>query len=193
MRLYTIQSLKVASILKKETIYFPTFEQADFLQGDGTEGFREAYTWMMQQYNLRKGHDFSSAPVWWFTDKEEAQRVFLRRTDGCILLKAEVPDKLVLLHDSDLWYLPLTGTFCGWAGHRLMASDSWCNEWDLLYDKLSGLYKKNPAAQQETWKEVFNITKNGNQNLHGVTAFIDLYWIEEHPPFEKTAGQITEM
>jgi len=158
------------------------------LQGDGMEWFEYLYHWMMEQYNKRKGHEFSSAPVWWYTDKKEAQRNFLREdhqlgyeerdSTATVLIKAEVPDKWVLLHDSERWYCPLNNASCGWGAHPLFSSNTWTPEFDVLWDKLHNLYENNQEAKEETWKEIFNISKDGHQNLHAVTPFIDLYWIE---------------
>ena len=194
MLLYTIQSLEVVRLLKQYSIYYAEFEKASYLQDEGMDAFENAYHWMMAQYNQRKGHDFSSAPVWWYTDIKEAQRTFLRLPLGSVLFAAEIPDKWILLHDADLWYCPLNDASCGWLGHPLNMSNTWTPEVDALFDQLSSLYDLNQDAKEETWKEIFNLSKDRNQTIHAITPFIDLYWVE--PKIQQAqdiCGHVAEM
>ena len=110
MLLYTIQSLEVISYLYTYQIYYPSFDKCDMLIDDmDKEAFEEPYRWMTEQYNKRKHNEFSSAPVWWRMDYKETVRAYNRSEAGYVLIKAHVPDKLVLLHDADLWE---AGAFC---------------------------------------------------------------------------------
>lgn len=97
-------------------------------------------------------------------------------------MQAEVPDKLVLLHDADRWE---QGPFCsadlGWAGSKLYQFDGvWTEKMDQLWDKRVKYYRENPQAMIETWSEVFNISKkDGTQRIHATTPFIDLSWLDK--------------
>ena len=100
-----------------------------------------------------------------------------------IIIQAEVPDKLVLLHDADAWSDgPFSSMDLGWRGHKLYNANDWTGtNYEELFDKLWDRYKKNPEAMIETWTEIFNIRKAANQRIHATTQFIDLYWLESKP------------
>ena len=183
MRLYTIQSLEVVYLLYQYKIYFPSFEKADWLQDDDLrEAFEYPYHWMTEQYNKRKNQDFSSAPVWWYTDYKEAVKHLNKSSNtNEVLLRADVPDKLVLLHDANLWERgPFSQLNLGWLGHSMELTDNWeGTKFQKLFDDLWDAYKKNEPAVVQTWETIFNITKsNPPERLHATTQFIDFYWLE---------------
>ncbi|MHB8132179.1 MAG: hypothetical protein ACYDEX_24750 [Mobilitalea sp.] len=182
MRLYTVQSLEVAAYLKEYSIYFPDFEKCDLLQDpEDREYFEECYKWMIHKYNELKGHDFSSAPVWWYTDIKELMENYKHIKLTEIVMQAEVPDNWILRYDANLYE---RGPFCrmhiGWAGHRLELSDTWTKADDDLFDKIWDAYKDNLPAMIETWNEIFNIQKSKSvrQRIHCITPFIDLAWMQ---------------
>lgn len=195
MRLYTIQSLEVVYLLYNYKIYFPTFEKADWLQDpDLKASFEECYQWMAYQYNKRKNNDFSSAPVWWYTDFNEATRHLNKSTNtNEVLLRADVPDKLVLLHDADLWERgPFADCHLGWLGHTMELQDDWKGTRFVdLFDKLWDAYKKNRDATIQTWETIFNVSKsNPPERVHATTQFIDFYWLEKKQIHEKQNSEM---
>lgn len=191
MRLYSIQTLDVIVTLKKESIYFPDFDKCVWLNDPEDneitkKDWRLAFEWMTDQYNKRKGHDFSSAPVWWYTQLKELKKNLCYVKPYEVIIQADVPDRLVMLHDADAWSDgPFSGWALGWKGHGMYTKNDWTGtNYAELFDRLYDLYKNNPESTIETWNEVFNITKTGNQRIHATTPFIDLSWIEGNSKLE---------
>lgn len=195
MRLYTIQSLEVVYLLYQYKIYFPSFEKADWLQdGDLKEAFEFPYSWMTEQYNKRKNQDFSSSPVWWYTNYNEAVKHLKTATNtNEVLIRADVPDKLVLLHDADLWERgPFVQLNLGWLGHPMELTDNWeGTKFQKLFDAVWDAYKKNDLAVIQTWENIFNITRsNPPERIHATTQFIDFYWLEKKQKHETQSSEM---
>lgn len=174
MRLYTIQSLEVLEVLTTYGVYFPQFDKCFYLQDIGDKlAFERPYKWMLEQYNRIKSNEISSPLVWWYTDLEEAQECFKRtKNTKQVLLRADVDDKDILFHDADEWEVgPLNNLSLGFKGHHIWMSNDWTNKDEEISDKLDILYKANQKAKEETWKEVFNITKN-TERIHANTSCI---------------------
>lgn len=189
MRLYTIQTLEVAAQLQARGQYFPEFDKCYYLtqENDHTiikANWRFAYEWMTDQYNLRKGHDFSSAPVWWYTDLKQVAAILKYVDTHQVVLQAEVPNELVLLHDADLWeHGPFCSRHLGFQGSGLFSDELWAKRFDhysQLFDKIDSAYTKNPSAMVDTWTEVFHIRRKGEpQRVHATTQFIHLGWLQK--------------
>ena len=174
MRLYTIQSLEVLEILSIYGVYFPHFEKCYYLQKEGDKlTFERPYRWLLEQYNKIKKNELSSALVWWYTSLNEAQECFKRTKDTQqILLRADVDEKDILLHNADEWeYGPLNNVALGFIGHHIWMSNDWTRKDEEISDKLHDLYSANQKAKEETWKEIFNVNKN-TERVHALTACI---------------------
>lgn len=184
MRLYSIQSIEVVAYLHKYKTYFPTLEKSVLLQDESDRiSFLPGYSWMIKQYNDKKNNDFSSQPVWWYTNLKQITKQVRHLSTNEVIITAEVPEKEILLYDADLWEEgPFMRCYLGWGGCTKMLSDTWDEETDALFDSIYDLYKKNKSAMEETWKEIFNIRKSdGTQRIHAVTSCIELYWMLSKP------------
>jgi hypothetical protein len=149
--------------------------------------------WMTDQYNKRKNHDFSSAPVWWYTDFNDAVRHLKKSSTNQVLLQAEVPDKIVLLHDANLWERgPFSNLHLGWLGHSMELTDNWeGTKFPELFDKIWDAYKHNADAMVQTWESIFNISKsNPPERIHATTQYIDLFWIEKKKGHEAQPSEM---
>ena len=170
MLLYTIQSLEVMAYLYTHQIYYPSFDRCDMLIDDDFKAaFEEPYKWMTEQYNKRKKTKYISAPVWWRTDYKETVQAYNRSETGYVLIKAHVPDKLVLFHDADLWEIgPFVNVPLGWIVEN-----------EKFFDALWDLHKKNHPATIQTWENIFNISNsNPPECIHATTQYIDISWLE---------------
>ena len=180
MKLYTVQTIDVLAQLYRDKIYFTDWSKCFYLQEkNGGIQYENCYRWMLNKYNEKKKHDFSAPLIWWTTAFEDSDEYFKRCTiPGAVFIKAEVPDKIVLLHLRDEWEMgPFSNFYLGWKGHRIFTSDlPWTEKEEELFDKLWNIYNKNQLAKEETWNEIFNITKN-SQQIEAVTPFIDLTWL----------------
>jgi len=159
------------------------------------QAFEPPYRWIAEQYNRRKNNEFSSAPVWWYTDYKEAVKWFPNHRTDTVLIKAEVPDKLVLLHDADLWERgPFMQCHLGWLGHAMEATDDWQGtKYPELFNKVWDAYKNNRASVEQTWENVFNISKtNPPERIHGTTQFLSLDWLEPRQ-LKQSSEEILEM
>jgi hypothetical protein len=178
LRLYTIQSLEVLESLTIYGIYTPDFNKCGMLEGD--KSFERPYRWLMEQYNTIKKNEFSSAAVWWQTDIKEVLRCFKhqqKQGTNQILLMADVDDKDILLLDDDLWCTgPFMNCSLGFRGLCLYMSNNWTTKDEELFDKLYDRYDANQKSKEETWKQVFNITKS-TEMIHAITPFIIREWI----------------
>lgn len=191
MKLYTFQSLEVLGIIQKYKIYFPEWDKCCcFKDLEIQKEFNICYEYMMRQYNKKRGHDYSSPPVFWYTELKQAIEV-LKREQNTILMIAEVPDKLALLYNSDDYYAVLGNSGLGTYSSELYSGD-WTettqNRFDLVYD----IYKKNPLAREETWNEIFNVTKRDKYKniIHAITPYIIDTWIK---PKMITKENVSEM
>lgn len=200
MHLFTVQSLEVVSILKRDTLYYADYDKSYWVnQEDDIQrsNFKFAYMWLMDQYNQRKKHDYSCAPVWWYTSLKELKRQMRYVPTTDVILQAEVPDKIVLLYDADQWEEgPFSTYHLGWQGHFMHSKMDWGKDndrFEQLFDKLYDIYRANPEVAIATWPEIFNIRKSdGTQRLHAITPYIDLTWCEPKVP-ETGSTSYTEM
>jgi hypothetical protein len=187
MRLYTIQSLEVLEILTSYSIYFPSFEHCGMLQGDNS--FERPYKWLMEQYNILKKNEFSSAAVWWQTDIKEVLKCFKRQQKqgtNQILLMANVDNKDILLLDDELWCIgPFMNCSLGFRGSHLSMSDDWTSKDEELFDKIHNVYDTNEKAKEETWKQIFKVNKH-TEMIHAITPFIMASWIKPNTGLETT-------
>ena len=83
MILYTLQSIETMSLLYKYKVLFlsPTTEE------------QQKY---MDRYNSVKNNEFSSAPIFWYKSKLLAGYNFVTGNKGLVLVKAEIPDSVLL-------------------------------------------------------------------------------------------------
>lgn len=179
MRLFTYQSLEVVYMLYKYSMYFASYEQSKFIKDVPEISF--CFHWLMEQYNKKKKNEYSSAPVWWYTSRKEAISYIKYMKPNEVLLQADVPDKELLLLDSDLWETgPLAGMSLGWLGHEMYLDSDWKDsKYETLYDSLYTLYKKDTKSTVETWSEIFNIRKSDStQSINAITPYIYLGWLQ---------------
>lgn len=170
MKLYSFQHPDVVKHLAESGIYFAEYAHKKSFSKEN-EHILIAYKWLMSKLNEKINNDFSSCPIWWYTTVEQA-RENLHHVKNQVLLIAEVPEKLLLLYHSDLWYGPLNS--CG-------LGRNWYNDgfpvnsteryWDLL--------RRNLNAKYETWNEIFHYRKSDKKSLHAVTPYIDWNWLIE--------------
>lgn len=182
MRLYTYQSLSTIAYICKYQIYFADYNKGFYTTDESDRNhFKPLYQWMMSQYNKRRNNEFSSAPVWWYTDRKEAVSKFSRYPVGSILFSADVPEKFILLHDADLWEEgPLGYYHLGFRGHPMLLTNDWeGTNYETLSDNLYEAYKNNRLAAEETWNEIFNIRRKDSikQRIHAITPFIAIEWL----------------
>lgn len=187
MKLFTIQPLEVIEILTKYNIYKPEFDKCFYLQDEDDKlAFDRPYRWILEQYNRIKENEISTPLVWWYTDLEEATQSFKRRDDTSLLLiRADVDDKDVLLHDADLWETgpfmncPLGSISCE-ENYEAFFKDE--THWDAMWKA----YKHNIPAMEETWKEIFVVqqSKQERQRLHALTPYIYKSYIKPEPKEE---------
>lgn len=200
MRLYSYQSIEVIATLHKDSIYYADYDKSFWLNQEDDHpaqraNWRTAFEWLMYQYNKRKNHDWSSAPVWWYTSLEELQENMKYAKTDEILITAEVPDKIVMLIDADAWSDgPFSTHYLGWRGHFMYTQSDWKGneeKFDKLFNKLWDIYKKNPEAMIETWAEVFNIRRSdGTQRIHAITPYIDLRWMVPKPSISSSSYEM---
>ena len=194
MLLYTVQSMDVISILNKDSIYFAEFEKSDFFKDTVIKAsVEEAYFFMLEEYNRRKRHDFSGCPVWWYTSQKELSENYKYTKTDEVVIKAEVPDKHVLLYDADAYEEgPFCSNFLGWRGHKMFETNTWENtNYGEVFDKLYDLYSKDKSSTRETWKNIFNISRsNPPKRIHAITPYIDLYWLKRKHVSQSQEEQI---
>lgn len=186
MRLYSYQSLEVCGLIYTQGVYVPDWARIYFKsEHNWGDGFEHAYLWMIEQYNTRKGTNYQTPPVFWYTDLDQVKSVM---GDIGTLLSAEVPDDEVLLHNFDSWnepinHFPIT-----------MTEDPWW--WDdgpreILAEKHMDLCFKNHIKDKliqpwvhETWKHIFQIPrcKKADMTIHAITGCIKKEWLK--PEFE---------
>lgn len=192
MKLYTFQSLEVLGLIQKNKIYFPEWDNCSCFGPPLLDEFANAYAYMMFQYNKRKGHEYSCPPVFWYTDLKQVIEALKRKhEDNNILITANVPDKYILLYNSNDYYAVL-----GNNGLGTYSSDLHDNDWsettqkrfDLTYD----IYKKNEDARVETWNEIFNITKRDKYKtyIHAITPYICDIWIKPKVITEENTSEM---
>ena len=178
MRLYTSQSLEVVEILMRDGIYKPSFEKCGMIEI--SLEIERPYRWLMEQYNIIKKNEFSSAAVWWQTSLKEALKCFKNSATvetNQTLLVANVDDRDVLLLDRDLWSEgPFSVCPLWFRGHSLYMSNDWNDQYEELFNKLWLLKDKNIPAMEETWKHIFKLTKQ-TKMIHAITPFIYKSWI----------------
>ena len=183
MRLYSFQDSKVIALVHEQGIYTPDWEQINFKSKEAWgDGFENAYLWLIDQYNERKGTNYFNPPVFWYTDLKQIQGVLKHepKSSGEVLLFADVPDSEVLLHNFHMWgdvinHFPIT------------LQDDWlCNQFPDLADKhLDACFEgriKDKEVQlwvKETWKHIFHIPrcKKDSFDVHAVTGCIKKEWL----------------
>lgn len=191
--IYTCQSLDVIGILASEKIYYADIEKADCFSPKDPEDrfgvhFHEEYKcrlrWLMSQFNSRRNHDFSSAPIWWTPYRERAAHIMFN--DSCkVMIKArkkDIPADMLLPFRRGCWDQILASKKFSWLGFEAapFLGSPWITQ-DDIWDKIANAYEKKEEAILETWNEAFNITKQ-EQDIEYMTPFIDYYWInpKEH-------------
>jgi hypothetical protein len=191
MRLYSYQSIEVIATLHRDSVYYADINKCKWLN-DPTDpeitrsNLRLAWEWLMAQYNKRKKHDYSSAPVWWYTSLKELQGNMKYAKSGEVLITADVPDSVILLYDADLWEEgPFSTCGLGWRGHLIHTSIDWKDNekrFDAMLTIIWDAYKRSPWTMIETWSEIFNIRRSdGTQRIHAITPYIDVKWMIPTP------------
>jgi hypothetical protein len=104
MRLYSLQSVETVSLLYRDTIVYLNFSKRPPASMDNWVTVGESGN---LKYNEIKKHDYSSLPVQWFDNRSIAVAHFNVDTTGAVLLKATVPDEIVLLPELITPYLDL--------------------------------------------------------------------------------------
>lgn len=174
MRLYTIQHPHViveCMRRKKYVAKWGTIMEPDW---------RFAYEWMIKEYNRINKTEYTLPFVFYYTDIKHALSAFKRECffNGGCLIKCDVPDDLVLLHDFDLWHSVL-GNYQidgNSFNERILSDKLWDEHWELFHKRADLLTQ---ASKEETWKHVFKLTKRDKYKttVHAVTPYLKSEWI----------------
>jgi len=193
MRLYTEQSLVVSSMLFADNKYYSLLNKSNCF-GEYTEEFLFAYRWMLEQLNARKRLTVSTdtiAPIFWYTDIHEVNKHVLHQwkrrnpKQDDMLLYADVPEDQLCLYDADMYDDVLMNAPIGQIYNQsglCGGPDTWDSHNDEKFERYWSAYKKpeNLLAKQETWKEIFNLTKKTQKykpRVHAITGYIDKSWL----------------
>lgn len=104
MLLYTLQSIETICKLNQDRVFFAHFGQRPPVVTEGWKILLEHY---ILKYNRIKEHDYSSAPILWYVDKVVALQHLNMDVTGACLIKASVPDAIVLTPEYITPYIDL--------------------------------------------------------------------------------------
>lgn len=168
MRVYSYQSASVLAAIMSEEGYVPEWNHCNSCFKEHQTQFEPAYRWLATQYNVRKNTNYTNPPIWFYITAKQAKEQLLNSTG--VLIIAEVPDKELLLYNSENWYAVLNDYSLGFLD-SVVTYD---------FDRIFDIYAKesNKRAREETWQQIFLKTKQESiETFHAITMRFRKEWI----------------
>lgn len=153
MKLYSIQPVEVAKLLKEGKTFICDPEKSGF-----SVELKEAYAWIVIQMEKRFPKPSNVVfPIWAWHTYDWKRKLNLEEGGFGIpgtkyaCLELEVPDEQVLLSDFDNWHAVLNGYYLADGKNKI--------EWEENHKWFDSLpLSKKKIIMKKSWEKIFNVT-----------------------------------